>query len=145
MQGPHNPYTTVIVIITKSLVSLGQHGTEWNSIEQQAMEHSGYMMLDCIMAMYHVQQYHPETDGQTENAFMKQYLRQYIDNSQKDVYECLPMAEFAANSAVNTPTNVTPFFANKGFHPRMSFRPPRSASRITLNNPRASAGANYGW
>ncbi|KAI0992802.1 hypothetical protein K3495_g15382, partial [Podosphaera aphanis] len=71
--------------------------------------------------------YHPETDGQTENAnaFMEQYLRQYIDYSQKDVYEWLPMAEFAANNAVNTSTKVTPFFANKGFHPRMSFGPPR--------------------
>lgn len=39
------------------------------------------------------------------------------------------MAEFAANNAVNTSTQVTPFFANKGFHPRMSFGPPREILR----------------
>ena len=35
--------------------------------------------------------YHPETDGQTENAnaFMEQYLRQYIDYSQNDVVRIL--------------------------------------------------------
>ena len=77
--------------------------------------------------------YHPETDGRTENAnaFMEQYFRQYINYSQKNVYEWLPMAEFAANNAVNTSTKFTLFFANKGFHPQMSFGPPRSALRIT--------------
>ncbi|KAI0991941.1 hypothetical protein K3495_g16246, partial [Podosphaera aphanis] len=80
--------------------------------------------------------YHPETDGQTENAnaFMEQYLRQYIDYSQEDIYEWLPMAEFAANNAVNASTQVTPFFANKGFHPRMSFGSPRSALRTSPKN-----------
>jgi hypothetical protein len=75
--------------------------------------------------------YHPETDGQTENAnaFMEQYLRQYIDYSQNDVFDWLPMAEFAANNAVNSSTQVSPFFANKGYHPRMSFGPPRPLDR----------------
>ena len=41
------------------------------------------------------------------------------------------MAEFAANNAVNDSTKVSPFFANKGFHPRMSFGPPRPTLRAT--------------
>ena len=31
------------------------------------------------------------------------------------------MAEFAANSLPSTATTVSPFFANRGFEPRMSF------------------------
>lgn len=71
--------------------------------------------------------YHPETDGGTEiaNAYMEQYLRQFVDYSQKDWEELLPMAEFAARNAVSASTGVTPFFANHGHHPRMSFGPPR--------------------
>ena len=71
--------------------------------------------------------YHPETDGQTEqaNAFLEQYLRKYIDFSQENWEEWLPMAEFAANNAVNVSTQMSPFFANYGYHPRVSFGPPR--------------------
>jgi hypothetical protein len=77
--------------------------------------------------------YHPETDGQTENAnaYLEQYLRQYINYAQDDVFEWLPLAEFSANNAVNASTQVSPFFANKGFHPRMSFGPPRPLDRAT--------------
>jgi len=31
------------------------------------------------------------------------------------------MAEFAANALPSTATSVSPFFANRGFEPRMSF------------------------
>ena len=33
------------------------------------------------------------------------------------------MAEFADNDAISSATKMTPFFANKGFNPRMSFSP----------------------
>lgn len=71
--------------------------------------------------------YHPETDGQTEisNAFLEQYLRMYVDYTQADWEDWLPLAEFAANNAVNESTGMTPFFANHGFHPRMSFTIPK--------------------
>lgn len=72
--------------------------------------------------------YHPETDGQTENAnaFLEQYLRQYVNFAQDDWDEWLPLAEFAARNVINDSTGVSPFFANAGFHPRMSFGPPRA-------------------
>jgi len=72
--------------------------------------------------------WHPESDGQTENAnqFLEQYLRKYIDFTQKDWEKWLCMAEFAVNNAMNESTKMSPFFANYGFHPRMSFHmPPR--------------------
>jgi hypothetical protein len=75
--------------------------------------------------------FHPESDGQTEisNAFMEQFLRKYIDFSQEDWEDWLPMAEFSANNVASASTGMSPFFANKGFHPRMSFGPPRSVAR----------------
>ena len=33
------------------------------------------------------------------------------------------MAEFADNNAISSTTGLTPFFANKKYHPRMSFEP----------------------
>ncbi|KAJ6436324.1 mRNA 3 end-processing YTH1 [Purpureocillium lavendulum] len=77
--------------------------------------------------------YHPETDGQTENAnaFLEQYLRQYVSFAQDDWDEWLPLAEFAARNAVNDSTGMSPFFANTGYHPRMSFGPPRPLPRAT--------------
>jgi len=67
--------------------------------------------------------FHPETDGQTErmNAEMERYLRAYINYLQDDWVQWLCMAEFAANALPSTATTVSPFFANRGFEPRMSF------------------------
>lgn len=71
--------------------------------------------------------YHPQSDGQTENAnqFLEQYLRKYISFTQEDWELWLCLAEFAANNAMNESTKMSPFFANYGFHPRMSFHLPR--------------------
>ncbi|KAI1507740.1 hypothetical protein Ptr86124_013273, partial [Pyrenophora tritici-repentis] len=55
--------------------------------------------------------YHPETDGQTENAnaWLKQYLRSYINYEQDNWALFLPMAEFEANNAINASTGTTAF------------------------------------
>jgi len=37
------------------------------------------------------------------------------------------MAEFADNNAISSGTGMSPFFANKGYHPRMSFSPDDAA------------------
>ena len=67
--------------------------------------------------------FHPETDGQTEivNQEIERYLRTYVNYLQDDWVEWLPQAEFAANAAASATTTVTPFFANYGYEPRMSF------------------------
>ncbi len=69
--------------------------------------------------------YHPETDGQSEraNQDVERYLRAFCSYMQDDWTKWLPMAEFADNNAVSSATSMTPFFLNKGFHPRMSFGP----------------------
>ena len=69
--------------------------------------------------------WHPEIDGQTErlNGVMEQYLRAYVNYLQDDWPDWLPLAEFTGNNTKSETTKVSPFFANKGFHPRMGFEP----------------------
>ncbi|KAH8148282.1 uncharacterized protein LAJ45_07735 [Morchella importuna] len=69
--------------------------------------------------------FHPQTDGQTEsiNAVMEQYLRSYVSYQQDDWTRLLAMAEFAANNHVSETTRISPFYANSGRNPRMTFGP----------------------
>ena len=69
--------------------------------------------------------FHPQTDGQTErmNSVLEQYLRMYVDYQQSDWASLLPMAEFSYNNSQHSATTLTPFFANYGYHPRMSLLP----------------------
>ena len=66
--------------------------------------------------------YHPQSDGQTErvNQTLEQYLRIYCDYQQDDWHQLLPLAEFVYNNTQNSSTQVSPFLANYGYHPRCS-------------------------
>ena len=77
------------------------------------------------MELHFTSGYHPEADGQTErvNQTLEQYIRIYCSYQQDDWSCLLPMAEFAYNNAPNASTGITPFFANKGYHPNISVRP----------------------
>lgn len=75
--------------------------------------------------------FHPQTDGQTENAnaFMEQYLRCYVTYLQDDWAEWLSLAEFASNNVQSDTTQLTPFWANLGHHPRMGTEPITTTTR----------------
>ena len=76
--------------------------------------------------------YHPEGDGQTErtNQTLEQYLRVYSNYQQDNWSDLLPLAEFAYNNAPSATTRISPFYANKGYHPNVSIHPERElASR----------------
>ena len=78
--------------------------------------------------------FHPQTDGQTErqNSTMEAYLRSYCRFEQDDWVQWLPTAEFAYNNTRHSSTKLTPFEANMGYHPRMSYKDnqdPRSKSK----------------
>ncbi|KAI5272033.1 arsenate resistance ArsH [Aureobasidium subglaciale] len=77
--------------------------------------------------------YHPETDGQTENAngVMNRYLRAYFNYEANDWAQHLPLAEFAANNTASATTTVTPFLANSGQHPRVGFEPLATQNHAT--------------
>jgi hypothetical protein len=72
--------------------------------------------------------YHPQTDGQTErtNREVKKYLRMFVNHQQDDWVDWLPLAEFAYNNTVHEATGQTPFFLNRGRHPRTLFSDPLS-------------------
>ena len=69
--------------------------------------------------------YHPQTDGQTErvNQEIEQYLRIFVNHRQSDWPEWLPLASFSYNDKVHSSTGFTPFFLNKGEHPRKGTEP----------------------
>src|SRR5882724_1814044 len=77
------------------------------------------------MKLHFTSGYHPEGDGQTKwtNQTLEQYLQVYC-NYQKDNWsELLPLAEFAYNNTPSATTCITPFFANKGYHPNLTIHP----------------------
>ena len=60
--------------------------------------------------------YHPQTDGQTENAnkTLEQELRAFVAYHQDDWDDWLVTCEIATNSAVQTSTGFTPYYLNYG-------------------------------
>jgi transposase InsO family protein len=80
--------------------------------------------------------YHPETDGQSENANkeLEVHLRAFVNYHQDDWVDWLPTAEFSDNINENASTKVAPFVLSQGYLPRMSFdwkpadKPPRNRS-----------------
>ena len=79
------------------------------------------------MKIHYTSGYHPEADGQTErlNQTLEQYLRVYCSYQQDNWSELLPLGEFAYNNAPAASTGVSPFFANKGYHPNITVHPER--------------------
>jgi hypothetical protein len=73
------------------------------------------------MKLHFTSGYHPEGDGQTErtNQTLEQYLRVYCNYQQSNWSDLLPLAEFAYNNAPSATTGISPFFANKGYHPNL--------------------------
>jgi len=65
---------------------------------------------------------------------LEQYLHIYCNYQQDNWSEILPLAEFAYNNAPSATTGVSPFFANKGYHPNLIVYPERDiASSCTCD------------
>src|SRR6266478_10242870 len=84
------------------------------------------------MELHFTSGYHPEGDRQTErlNQVLEQYLQAYMNYQQDDWSSLLPLAEFTYNNATNETTGVSPFFANKGYHPSLVVEPNIQVSSI---------------
>ena len=69
--------------------------------------------------------YHTEGDRQTEhlNQTLEQYLHIFCNYQQDNWSELLPLTEFTYNNSPSATTGVTPFFANKGYHPNIAVYP----------------------
>jgi hypothetical protein len=71
------------------------------------------------MKLHFTSGYHPEGDVQTEhvNQTLEQYLHIYCNFQQDNWHTLLPIAEFCYNNTPSSTTEVSPFFANKGYNP----------------------------
>ena len=65
--------------------------------------------------------FHPQTDGQTKrmNRLLEETLRHFVSFAQSDWDSQIQLVAFAINNAHNVSVNATPFFLNKGLHPRV--------------------------
>ena len=69
--------------------------------------------------------YHQEANGQAERMVqtLKTYLRHYVNQSQSNWTDLLPMAQLAINNHESQATGKTPYFVNHGRYPRMNEEP----------------------
>src|SRR5882724_10388898 len=120
----HDIYAEDLACIFLSQV-FAKHGTPTNIVSDQVKHFiSRFWWLLCQLLGIKANlltAYHPETDSQTEqvNQILEQYLQVYINYQQDDWVNLLPLAEFAYNNTSHSATIVTPFFTNKGFHPKL--------------------------
>ena len=54
---------------------------------------------------------------------LEQYLQIFCNYQQDNWYTLLLLAEFAYNNTLSTTTGISPFFANKGYHPNLTIHP----------------------
>ena len=82
------------------------------------------------MKLHFTSGYHPEGDRQTErtNQTLEQYICMYCNYQQDDWSKLLPLVEFPYNNAPSATTGISPFFANKGYHPNIMVHPERDLS-----------------
>ena len=80
--------------------------------------------------------FHPKTDGQTErvNQSLEQYLRQYCNYEQDNWNDLLPLAEYTYYNSATTATQMSPFFENYGFHPRINWPVEKESKNPTSRN-----------
>ena len=88
-----------------------------------AFFHSLGQALD--MKIHFTLGYHPEGDGQTKclNQTLEQYLQIFCNYQQDNWSELLSLAEFTYNNAPSATMGVSPFYANKGYHPNITVYP----------------------
>ena len=79
------------------------------------------------MKLHFTSGYHLEGHGQTEqtNQTLEQYLWIFCNYQQDNWYTLLLLAEFAYNNTLSAITRISPFFANKGYHPNLTVHPER--------------------
>jgi hypothetical protein len=84
--------------------------------------------------------YHPQTDGQTENAnrTLEMMLRAVVNFEQDDWEDHLPAAELATNNATNATTGLSPFYIYYGREARLPLDLAIAPLTAARNNPSAA-------
>src|ERR1700691_2237336 len=83
------------------------------------------ILVSITMRLHFTFGYHPEGDRQTKctNQMLEQYICMYCNYHQYNWKELLLLVEFAYNNAPSATTGISPFFANKGYHPNITVHP----------------------
>ena len=166
---PSSGYTSILVVVdhlSKQGIFIATHDTitssdlAWLFVIHVFSKHGvlahvtcdrGSEFISCFfqslgtaldMKLHFTSGYHPEGDGQTEhtNQTLEQYIWVYCNYQQDNWYQLLPLGEVAYNNAPSATTKVTPFYANKGYHPNLTVHPewdlesPRAWEFITDHN-----------
>src|SRR5258708_4047860 len=152
-------FTVILVIIdrlTKQSLFIPTHNTvDAPQLAQMFLTHvfskhgtPGHITSDCgvefishffhslgsllNMKLHFMSGYHPEGDSQMEwiNQVLEQYLHTYTNYQQDNWAPLLPLVEFAYNNTASATMRVSPFFANKGYHPRLTIDPITPSSSL---------------
>jgi hypothetical protein len=80
--------------------------------------------------------FHPQTDGQTENAnqYIDQRLRPFVNYYQDNWSELIHIVDFAAAALPHDSTGLSSFMAEMGYEPRTSFDWDRPADLIDVSD-----------
>ena len=62
------------------------------------------------------------------------YKSMYCNYQQDNWFELLPLAEFSYNNTLSATTGITPFFANKGYHPNLTVHPKHDLASAHAHN-----------
>jgi len=110
---------------------IGRHGVRGNITTDCSKEFtSRFWDSDCShLSINHrlLTAFHLQTDSQTEsqNQMMEQYLGALCNNNQDNWDELLPLTEVLYNNTIHHSTLMTPFWANYNYCPTMQFKPPK--------------------
>src|SRR5882724_893840 len=122
----HDTITSLQLMQLFVLHVFSKHGVPSHVTSDHSMEFVSHffqsLRTTLDMKLHFTSGYHPEGDGQTKqtNQTLKQYLRVYCNYQQDNWSELLPLAEFAYNNTPSATTGITPFFADKGYHPNLT-------------------------
>jgi RNase H-like domain found in reverse transcriptase/Reverse transcriptase (RNA-dependent DNA polymerase)/Integrase zinc binding domain len=80
--------------------------------------------------------FHPQTDGQTENAnqYIDQRLRPFVNHYQDNWSELIHIVDFAAAALPHDSTGLSSFMVEMGYEPRTSFDWDRPADLIDVSD-----------
>jgi len=130
----HNTITSVELARLFVIHVFSKHGVLSHVTSDRGSEFVSHFFCSLGMALdmrlHFTSGYHLEANGQAErtNQTLEQYLHVYCNYQQDNWSELLPLVEFAYNNAPSATTGVSPFFANKGYHPNLSVYPERDTA-----------------
>jgi len=84
------------------------------------------VIVDCLskQAIF-IPTHNTITSAEWTNQTLEQYLHIYCNYQQNNWSELLLLAKFAYNNTPRATIGVSPFFANKGYHPNLMVYPER--------------------